>query len=91
MFNKIKSLYLGRYVIFVFLFCFSSVITAQNPEWGSVKETNINVGSALSFDIFTNQDGNHIIVQESNSLKYYKMNLNGQAGSPITLESVSVV
>ena len=91
MFNKIKSLYLGRYVIFVILFCFSSVITAQNPEWGSVKETNINVGSALSFDIFTNQDGNHIIVQESNSLKYYKMNLNGQAGSPITLESVSVV
>src|SRR5690606_27504770 len=72
-------------------FCFTAVITAQNPNWSSVKETNINVGSALSYDIFTNQDGNHIIVQESNNLKYYKMNLNGQAGSPITLESTSVV
>ncbi|MFO7526630.1 MAG: T9SS type A sorting domain-containing protein [Ignavibacteriaceae bacterium] len=77
--------------LILILFCFSAVIIAQNPNWTSVKETNINVGSALSFDIFTNQDGNHIIVQTSDSLKYYKMNLNGQAGSPITLESVSVV
>src|SRR5690606_16249211 len=78
-------------LLFLILFCFTAVITAQNPNWSSVKETNINVGSALSYDIFTNQDGNHIIVQESNNLKYYKMNLNGQAGSPITLESTSVV
>lgn len=78
-------------IIFLIVLLFSAVITAQTPNWTSVKETNINVGSALSFDIFTNQDGNHIIVQESNSLKYYKMNLNGQAGSPITLESTSVV
>lgn len=78
-------------LLILILFFFSGLILAQNPNWSSVKETNINIGSALSFDIFTNQDGNHIIVQESNSLKYYKMNLNGQAGSPITLESVSVV
>lgn len=78
-------------LLFLIICCFSAIILAQNPNWTSVKETNINVSSALSFDIFTNQDGNHIIVQESNNLKYYKMNLNGQAGSPITLESNSVV
>lgn len=78
-------------LLFLIICCFSAVILAQNPNWTSVKETNINVGSSLSYDIFTNQDGNHIIVQESSNLKYYKMNLNGQAGSPITLESTSVV
>ena len=76
-------------LLILIMFCFTAVITAQNCS--SVKETNINVGSALSYDIFTNQDGNHIIVQESSNLKYYKMNLNGQAGTPVTLESVSVV
>ena len=73
------------------MYCFSAVLIAQTPNWTSVKETNINVGSALSVDIFTNRDGNHIIVQESNNLKYYKMNLNGQAGNPITIESSGVV
>ncbi len=78
-------------IIFLIVLLFSGIITAQTPNWTGIKETNINVGSAVSVDIFTNRDGNHIIVQESNSLKYYKMNLNGQAGSPITLESTSVI
>lgn len=69
----------------------TTVAFTQTPNWTSVKETNINVGSALSSDIFTNRDGSHIIVQESNNLKYYKMNINGQAGTPVTLESTSVV
>lgn len=74
-------------LLILIVFCFSAEIFSQNPNWTSVKETNINVSTALSFDIFTNQDGNHIIVQESNSLKYYRMNVNGIAGSPVTLES----
>lgn len=74
-------------LLILIVFCFSAAIFAQNPNWTSVKETDINVSSALSFDVFTNQDGNHIIVQESNSLKYYRMNVNGIAGSPVTLES----
>lgn len=78
-------------IIFLMVMMVSVAVIAQNPNWTSVKETNINVGSALSVDIFTNRDGNHIIVQESNNLKYYKMNLNGVAGSPIILENTSVV
>ncbi|MDO8549349.1 MAG: sialidase family protein, partial [Ignavibacteria bacterium] len=80
-----------KYLLIFILSCFSAVILAQTPNWTNVKETNINVSSALSVDIFTNKDDNHIIVQESNALKYYKMNVNGVAGSPVTLESSSVV
>jgi len=82
-------------LLILMLFFFSAVIIAQTPNWTGVKETNINVSNALYFnkgiDIFTNRDGNHIIVQESNSLKYYKMNINGVAGSPIIIESSAVV
>ncbi|MBV6422018.1 MAG: hypothetical protein DAHOPDDO_03306 [Ignavibacteriaceae bacterium] len=79
--------------LIVILMLFSAAMLAQTPNWTSVKETNINVTNAPydGVDIFTNRDGNHIIVQESNNLKYYKMNLNGQAGSPLTIESSSVV
>lgn len=65
MFNEIKSLYLGKCVLFLFLLCFSSVIIAQTSNWTNVKETNINVANAnpAGVDIFTNRDGNHIIVQ----------------------------
>lgn len=78
-----------------FLILLAALVTAtlfaQTPNWTGIKETNINVGSAVSVDIFTNRDGNHIIVQESNSLKYYKKNLNGVAGSPVTIENSTVV
>jgi hypothetical protein len=70
-------------VIVMFLLLLSTVTFAQN--WTGVKETNINVSNAVfnGVDIFTNGYGNHIIVQESNSLKYYKMDVNGTAGTPI--------
>lgn len=77
---------------FIFLIVMLTTVGhTQSPNWTSVKETNINVGSANSVDIFTNRDGNHIIVQESNNLKYYKMNINGVSGSAVNLEYTSVV
>jgi len=78
-------------IIFLIILLLSVAVFAQTPNWTGVKETNINAGSALSVDIFTNRDGNHIIVQESGNLKYYKMNINGVAGSPTTIESSAVV
>jgi hypothetical protein len=76
--------------IFLLIVLLTSAAFTQTPNWTTVKETNINYGSALSFDVFTNSYGNHVIIQENNALKYYKMNINGQAGSPVTLESTSV-
>ncbi len=81
-------------ILFLFVFLFSAVLLAQTQNWTSVKETNINVVNAVNLggvDIFTNRDGNHIIVQESNNLKYYKMDLDGVSSSPIIIEYSSVV
>ena len=70
---------------------FTMGILAQQSNWTSVKETNINYNGDLSFDLFTNSYGNHIIVQENNALKCYKMGIDGQAGTAVTLESSPVV
>jgi hypothetical protein len=78
-------------IIFLIVMLLTTAFFAQTPNWTGVKETNINVGTASSVDIYTNRDGNHVIVQESSSLQYYKMGINGTAGTPITLESSSVV
>jgi hypothetical protein len=96
MFNEIKSLYLGKLVLFLFLLFFSSVIIAQTSNWTNVKETNINVANAnpTGVDIFTNRYGNHIIVQESNILKYYRMDVNGYSNLqvfPKTIEGSATV
>lgn len=75
--------------LILLLLFISIIVSAQN--WTSLKESNINISNALNADIFTNGYGNHVIVQESNLLKYYKMDVNGIAGNPITLESTSVI
>ncbi len=69
----------------------SNLLLGQN--WTGVKETNINTVNAvyLGVDMFTNGFGNHIIVQESNALKYYQMDVNGVAGNPVTIEGSSVI
>lgn len=78
-------------IIAVILILVSNLLLGQN--WTGVKETNINTvnGVYLGVDLFTNGFGNHIIVQESNVLKYYQMDVNGVAGNPVTIESSSVI
>ena len=77
--------------IIILMLLLTTAAFTQESNWTSVKETNINYNGALSFDLFTNSYGNHIIVQESSALKYYKMDTDGLASTPITLESSSVV
>ena len=63
-------------IIALLIMLFTAVLLAQSPGWTTLKETNITVGTN-AYDIFTNGAGNHIIVQETNALKYYKMDVNG--------------
>jgi FlgD Ig-like domain len=81
-------------ILLLIVMLFSSEFLAQTPNWTDVKETNISVVNPYFFsdgvDIFTNRDGNHIIVQELNYLKYYKMNINGQAGPAVNIETFTV-
>ncbi len=78
-------------LIIITLSVLTTIISAQN--WTSLKTSDINLSSALEndIDIFTNGYGNHIIVRESSVLKYYKMDVNGDADTPINLEESSVV
>jgi hypothetical protein len=71
--------------IVLLIMLFSSASMTQNPGWTDLKETNITVG-ANAYDIFTNGAGNHIIVNQPNILYYYKMDVNGTAGTPAQLE-----
>ena len=75
----------------VMLLLVSNQLLGQN--WTGVKETTINTTNAVygGVDLFTNGFGNHIIVQESNALKYYLMDVNGVAGNSVTIESSSVI
>jgi len=78
-----------KYIILI-LVLLSSVSFAQN--WTSVIDTDVDVSSAYTpVDIFANGKGLHIIYKELNALKYVKMDVEGTAGSPVTLEGSSVV
>jgi len=83
-----------KYLILLLLFL-SSVNFPQTSNWTNVKETNINVVNAdpFRFDFFTNRYGNHIIFQEDNILKYYRMDVDGYSDPhlfPRPIESSSV-
>lgn len=52
--------------------------------------TTINEPNLVKMDLFTNKDGNHIIVQNSNStnsIKYYLLNSSGTVVRSSTIES----
>ena len=78
-------------IFFVFILI-AGVCFGQN--WTNVIDTDVDVSTASNVvDIFANGYGLHIIYQESNSLKYCRMDVEGNlyAGSPVTLESSSIV
>lgn len=77
--------------IILLIMALTTLLISQTPDWTSPQATNIDASSASSFDIFSNGYAHHIIVQESNSLKYYKMDANGNADNVITIENSSVV
>ena len=77
-------------IVALLIMLFTAAAMAQQPSWSSLRETNINVGTN-AYDIFTNGAGNHIIVQETNALKYFKMNTNGNTIINSSLETSAVI
>jgi hypothetical protein len=75
--------------LWAFLFCISTLL-GQSVDWTDLMVTDIIVGDN-DYDIFTNHYGNHIIVQETNALKYYRMDVTGNTESSSDLETSSVV
>ncbi|MGB5530868.1 MAG: hypothetical protein WBQ32_12945 [Ignavibacteriaceae bacterium] len=77
-------------IILLIILLFSTAALAQSVGWTSLMETNITVGDN-NYDIFTNRYGNHIIVQETSSLKYYRMDVEGNTELSTDLETSAVV
>ncbi|MCW9094454.1 MAG: hypothetical protein OQJ74_01260, partial [Ignavibacteriaceae bacterium] len=79
-------------LVFILIVLFSTSLLAQN--WTNVIATEVDVSTASGVvDIFANGYGLHVIYQESNALKYCRMDVEGNKypGSPVTLESSSSV
>lgn len=58
--------------------------------WNNTVTTTINEPNLVKMDLFTNKDGNHIIVQNSNStnsIKYYLLNSAGTVVRSSTIET----
>ncbi len=63
---------------FFFSFIISAITIYSQPDWSVLRQTEIPVANAISYDIFTNRLGSHIIVQNSTSLIYYRINVLGE-------------
>lgn len=68
------------------------ILTIQlfSQSWNSTVTTTINEPNLVKMDLFTNKDGNHIIVQNSNStnsIKYYLLNSSGTVVRSSTIET----
>lgn len=58
--------------------------------WNTTVSTSISEPNLIKMDLFTNKDGNHIIVQNSNStnsIKYYLLNSSGAVVRSSTIET----
>ncbi|MCH8033566.1 MAG: hypothetical protein IH950_07405, partial [Bacteroidetes bacterium] len=61
-----------------------------SQSWNNTVATSISEPNAEKMDLFTNRDGNHLIVQNSNSsnsLKYYLLNSSGSIVRSATIET----
>lgn len=87
MLNKMKSRYLWKNMIILF-FIMTAYMFSQS--WNNTVITTINEPNLVKMDLFTNKDGNHIIIQNSNStnsIKYYLLNSLGTVIRSATIET----
>lgn len=50
---------------------------SQSSNWNSAIDLNVSVNSSDRIDLYTDKDGNHVIVQKSNQLVYYLFSATG--------------
>ncbi|RMF55131.1 MAG: hypothetical protein D6748_15600, partial [Calditrichaeota bacterium] len=68
-----------RQVRLIFLLVITLIVIglAQSSNWNNTINLNISVNSADRIDLYTDADGNHVIVQKSNQLVYYLFSATG--------------
>ena len=82
-----KSRYSGKKTLVLFL-----IMTAYlfPQSWNNTVTTTINEPNLVKMDLFTNKDGIHLVVQNSNStnsIKYYLLNSSGAVVRSSTIET----
>ena len=75
-------------IILIIVLIFSGIMSAQS--WNNIVTTTINEQNLVQLDDFTNREGIHVVVQNSNStnsIKYYRLNSSGGVLATTTIES----
>ncbi len=75
-------------IILIIVLIFSGAIIAQS--WNNIVTTTIYEPNLVQLDNFTNRDGIHVVVQNSNStnsIKYYRLNSSGGVQNTTTIET----
>lgn len=60
---------------------------SQSTNWNSVIDLNVIVDSDARIDLYTDTDGNHVIVQKSDQLLYYLFSATGSQVRTSTRDS----
>ena len=72
-----------RILFFVLLPLF---LIAQSSDWNSVVDLNLSVNGNDRIDLYTNKDGNHILVENGSTLKYYLYSYSGSQVRSYTID-----
>lgn len=75
-------------IILIIVLIFSGIMIGQS--WNNLITTTINEPNLVQLDNFTNRDGIHVVVQNSNStnsIKYYRLNTSGVVQTTTTIET----
>lgn len=96
MLNRVKSLHSadkagfpGKKFLVIFLIMTAYIFP---QSWNSTVTTSVYEPNVVNVDLFTNRDGNHIVIQNSdasNSIKYYLINSSGTLVRSATIETSS--
>ena len=61
----------------LFLLAIPLFIWAQSSDWNSIVDLNLSVTSNARTDLYTDSDGNHLLVENGSTLKYYLYSAQG--------------
>src|SRR4030042_1488277 len=78
-------MYSTKLVYLLIIFILPLFIFAQT--WKSTIDLNLTVDDADRIDLYTNKNGNHIIVQTSSQLKYYLYSYAGSQIRSVTIDN----
>jgi len=78
-----------KHLLTTLMFIFSFELYGQSEGWNSVVTTGLDLTNFDKAEVYTNKDGNHIVVSNNSTVKYYRYNSSGSyiSGTEYTFES----